>query len=292
MHKKQQLSVPEFIERYPLNNKEDKQGESHMTALAAPDTASGLQGAIESQIIPRLVLSCRSSIHQQTSTPPAVSGKVGQEQIENFCRLLTAPEPQEADRYVAELRQQGASLEWLYLELFGPTARYLGYLWEEDLGDFVDTTLGVGRLQRMVRDFSPEFRISKGNHDSRRRVLLMPMPGENHTFGLTLVAEFFHRAHWHVWGWPLVEGNDLIKLIHKEWFAVVGISVAGQVNLGGLTSLIRDLRRESANSTIGVVVGGPIFLTQPDLTRKVGADAMAVDARQAVQQAESLLDLT
>jgi methanogenic corrinoid protein MtbC1 len=39
------------------------------------------------------------------------------------------------------------------------------------------------------------------------------------------------------------------------------------------------------------MVGGPVFLDRPELAALVGADASAVDARQAALQAESLLAL-
>ena len=262
-----------------------------MTGLTGSTTDSGVRSTIDSQIIPRLVLSCRSSLSGEHPHKQAVAGDIGQSQIREFGRLLTAEEPQGAARYVAELRQQGRSLEWLYLELFGPTAQYLGNLWEQDESDFMDVTLGVGRLQQMVREFSPEFQTGRVSPDPRRRVLLMPMPGEDHTFGLTLVAEFFRRAEWNVWGWPLVEEKELSQLIRNQWFAIIGISVAGQVSMRGLAALIREIRRDSVNPSVGMIVGGPVFLQQPELTRKVGADATAVDALQAVQQAESLLEM-
>jgi hypothetical protein len=37
------------------------------------------------------------------------------------------------------------------------------------------------------------------------------------------------------------------------------------------------------------LVGGPLFLTMPDLARRVGADAAAVDAPAAVRLATDML---
>ena len=39
------------------------------------------------------------------------------------------------------------------------------------------------------------------------------------------------------------------------------------------------------------MVGGPMILARPELVALVGADATAVDARQACVQAEHLLEL-
>jgi hypothetical protein len=40
-----------------------------------------------------------------------------------------------------------------------------------------------------------------------------------------------------------------------------------------------------------VLVGGPIFIAHPELVALVGADATAVDGRQAAIQAETMLSL-
>ena len=47
----------------------------------------------------------------------------------------------------------------------------------------------------------------------------------------------------------------------------------------------------SCNPAIGVMVGGPVFLEHPELVRRVGADASAVDAATAVLLAQRLFDL-
>jgi hypothetical protein len=55
--------------------------------------------------------------------------------------------------------------------------------------------------------------------------------------------------------------------------------------------LIRDVRRASRNSGLGILVGGPMFIERPDLVGLVGADATAADGRQATLQAETMLAL-
>ena len=63
-----------------------------------------------------------------------------------------------ARTYVEALRAQGVSLESLYLDLLAGAARRLGEWWASDLCDFADVTVGVGRLQQILRELSPEFR--------------------------------------------------------------------------------------------------------------------------------------
>ena len=44
-------------------------------------------------------------------------------------------------------------------------------------------------------------------------------------------------------------------------------------------------------NSIGILVGGPMFIERPDLVGLVGADATAADGRQATLQAETMLAL-
>jgi hypothetical protein len=77
-------------------------------------------------------------------------------------------------------------------------------------------------------------------------------------------------------------------MVHSNWFAVVGISVALKQQTATLGHTIRAVRQVSCNPTTGILVGGPALSRQPDLARLAGADAPASNAKQAVLRAESL----
>jgi methanogenic corrinoid protein MtbC1 len=49
------------------------------------------------------------------------------------------------------------------------------------------------------------------------------------------------------------------------------------------------VRRVSRNRGIGVLVGGPLFVTTPDYGSSVGCDAVVVDGERAPDYAEALL---
>jgi len=112
-----------------------------------------------------------------------------------------------------------------------------------------------------------------------------------------MVAEFFLREGWDVWGGPAkmsdnpAVSDDVVSLVRSEWFNLVGFSVATDTRLSLLSGSIRAIRRASRNRSIGVMVGGPIFIRRPELVALVGADATAVDAREALLRAESMFAL-
>ena len=243
---------------------------------------------IEVEVVPRLVLAGRAA-----SECAVVAGEevLDAETVEEFVEVLLVNDVVVATSYFEAIRARGVSLEALYLHLLTPAARRLGELWCADLCDFTDVTVALGRLQQALRELSPAFRNEVEPRQHGRRALLMPAPGEQHTFGLFMVAEFFRRAGWDVWGGPPASSHELTSIVRADWFDVVGLSVGCEGRLDVLNLAIRAMRRASRNRAIGVMVGGPVFVGHPELVASVGADATAVDARQALEQANSIVAL-
>ena len=180
----------------------------------------------------------------------------------------------------------------MYLDLLAPTARRLGELWDTDECDFVEVTLAMGRMQRMLRDLSEVFLSDASRGDTVGSVLLTCVPGEQHTLGIIMVGEFLLRDGWRVLvGAPWTE-NDLLSMVESEWFDVIGFSVGCENRLSALKREIRRLRTTSRNPHVQVMVGGKVFADDPTLVERVGANAAAADAREAPRVARSLQTLS
>ncbi len=275
--------------RHPARRRAEATG----AAAKAARQAAPLARMIEAEVVPRLVLAgraaARHAIPEAGGTAPGPGP--GPEDVVALVGLVIGADPAAPLAYVEGLRLRGIALERLYLDLFAVTAQRLGQLWTEDLCSFADVTVGLARLQGLVREYSPAFMPSVEAHDPRRSALLMPVPGEQHTFGLVMVAEFFLRAGWEVRCDPMASGEEVSSTVRNRWFAVAGISVGNNDRLDSVAALIRLVRRESCNRGIGVMVGGRVFAEKPELAGLVGADATATDGRQAALQAETLLAL-
>jgi methanogenic corrinoid protein MtbC1 len=258
-------------------------------ARGRPDQfVSQLTRTIEAEIVPRLVLSRRGTSARR-AVPTIRGGLPSSDAVAEFAEALLARDAAGAAAFVAEARARGTSLETLYLDLLAPAARRLGDLWTVDLCDFTDVTLGLWRLQHMLHELGPAFLSEANRHDYGRQVLLTPLPGEHHTFGLSMVAEFFRRGGWSVCSLPLAAIDDLAKAVRGEWFTLVGFSLGNESRLDQLASGIRLVRQASRNPALGIMVGGPVFIDHPELVARVGADVTAVDARQAPLQARNLV---
>ena len=242
---------------------------------------------IEGEIVPRLVLSRRST-QVPRSGPANLQRYPTDLDIKELVRLLLAHDAPVASAYVEAIRQGGVSLESICLELLAPAARELGVMWAEDECDFMQVTVGLCRLHQVLRVLSAEFRVDECEAQPGRRILLAPMPGDQHTFGITLVAQFLRRAGWEVWHEFSSRSADIVEVLRQNWFTVVGLSVGSETRLDDVATLITLIRQVSRNHSIGVMVGGPLLVDRPEIAALVGADATAVDGNEAVLRAQQM----
>ena len=252
-----------------------------------------LADALEHSVIPRLLQAHGHSDGDADGDAPDFADQTGRpisrDDVRELVRLLLLPDDMPARAAVKAFRMRGVPRSLLCTDLMVPAARLLGELWEQDLCTFVDVTVAVGRLQQALRDMSAGLAFRPADSESVRRVLLVPAPGEQHTFGLVMVSEFFREAGWEVTGGPHPQ-LDPVAQVRKEWVDVVGFTLAGELHLASLTAAIAAVRKASLNPRVGIIVGGPQFLLNPGLAREVGADALAIDGSLAPSIAEKLVE--
>jgi methanogenic corrinoid protein MtbC1 len=212
------------------------------------------------------------------------------EDVAKFARLILKRDTSDAFAFIEKLRARGVTAEVIYLDLLAPSARHLGDLWVADYCDFTEVTIGLGRLQQIMHELSYHFQRNATNLSHNRRVLLLPAPGEQHSFGLLMVSEFFRRSGWDVWSSPRSSDADVQELVQGQGFPLVGFSVSCERHLEDLARTISVVRKHSRNPDVAVMVGGPLVAGYPDMVSHVGADATATDARQAAARARKLLD--
>jgi len=242
---------------------------------------SRLTHTLQTDVIPRLVRQHRDPAADDGPLPSVA-------EVQAFVTALVADDEAETDRLVAALRQRGTSVSTLFIELLTPAARELGVMWEQDRVDFATATVSLGRLQRLMRQLSPDFGREVEHPRHGRRVLLTQPDSEQHMFGLSMVAEFFRRDGWDVLGGVAGIGIEPVAWARRDWFDAVGFSVGSELGLPWLRDTIAAVRLASRNAAIVVLVGGPLFSIHPEWADQVGADA-TTDGRNAPRLAESLV---
>jgi methanogenic corrinoid protein MtbC1 len=263
---------------------------SLLRAAADDDTLHPeVTSAVETRVVPWMVLA-----HRAAALPPRQAGAGPAPTEADIGAMAEAARRNDLATLIAlvdRLCAAGAELDQLYLDLVSPAAARLGQMWHDDTASIAEVTVGLACLQRLVHAFGPAFHQDDLRPDPRRRILLAPLPGEQHSFALVLVAEFLRRAGWDADNGRVLSTAGLCDLLRREWFALAGLSVSCTTRLDTIAAIIHAMRQASRNRALGIIVGGPLFTLHPEFVAQVGADAMAVDARHAVVQADSLVGL-
>jgi len=262
--------------------------ESHPLSKACTpeEYLSSLVKTIEGNILPHIVehhLKADRLENGQLNVPAHPS--VSDAHIDALMLLLLQDDAGPSANYVKELFAQGIELEELYLNLLTPVARKLGERWESDEADFTQVTVALWRIKQLMYDLSPIFQEYAEYKQQGKSVMLVPLPGSQHTLGLFMVSEFFARAGWRVWGELAATEADILRMAKTQWFDVVGLAASVREQFPDLKRMIAEVRSVSLNPHVGIMIGSPVFNQNPDLIEDLGADMVGIDAVDALEKA-------
>lgn len=243
---------------------------------------------MELELIPRLLAHARSNVGQP-DWPTRPNLGIAPGEVDAFVQACLSHDEERCPAIVSALIQTGVPLERICLDLLTPAARTLGIMWEEDEVDFLEVTLGLGRMQRVVRDLGRRVAAETPMSEDAGQAFLCAMPDEQHSLGLAMVAEFFVADGWGVTVGPPLGAEDVIHEVGAHWYDVVGLSAGIVERIPRIIEMIQQIRAASLNAEIAVMVGGQAFKENPDLVTRVGADASAPDAAQCPMVARTLV---
>ena len=243
---------------------------------------------LDQEIIPRLLVSHQANSSLESLAIPG-QRKILAAEVDLLSGLAINGNQQSCIDLIQKLIAKQVSIESIYLDLIPRTARKLGELWEEDVVSFADVTIGLWRLQHVLYELTKDFQLKNSMPIENLNALLIPAPKSQHTLGLFIVAEFFRKAGWRVWGEPNLSLEQINNLIFSQWFDVIGISIGFSDQLVGLNELIASLRSRSMNAHVSFMVGGPLYNSDPDLFDEINAEIKSGDANEAIRIAEIIV---
>ena len=258
---------------------------------------------VASELIPRLLMVHRSGASDESAARDAtVNAKKGRiditettDVIAEFTQSVLSEDANAAAAYAALLHEKGLSIQTIFLHVLQPVARRLGDLCNQDVCHDVEVTVGMWRLQSLVRDLSAAFQAEAPPVASNRSVLVATQPGEPHMLGMRLDAEFFWRAGWDVVCEFPATDSELSALVTDQWFDVLDLSLSNAFQrdhrLAAMTATIQAVRRASFNPNLCVMVCGRVFLDHPEFSLLVGADVGCSTSAKVVAQAKSVLKI-
>jgi hypothetical protein len=120
------------------------------------------------------------------------------------------------------------------------------------------------RIHGMLNQLSPSFHAGANStqleRSGERRILMTTMPGQQHTLGLSMLAEFFRRDGWVVLAIPAPEPGLIQASLSTNWFDLLALSASTDAEIEDLGSTILAARKTSRNPRLSIMVGGPLPL--------------------------------
>jgi MerR family transcriptional regulator, light-induced transcriptional regulator len=310
------VEVPDtMLERLRANPDQNNPAWGELAALGGLDADGAIKSTAEStepepsyerigdvvagELIPRLLMVHRTAVADESTSGTVNAGAKRIEitetsdVIEEFTQCVLSEDPTAAGTYAALLHEKGLAIESIFLHVLQPVARRLGDLCNLDVCHDVEVTVGMWRLQSLVRDLSADFQAEAPPVASNHSVLVATQPGEPHMLGMRLDAEFFWRAGWDVMCEFPATDEELKNLVTEQWFDVLDLSLSSAFQrdhrLAAMTATIQAVRRASFNPNLRVMVCGRIFLEHPEYSLLIGADVGCSTAAKVVMRAESTL---
>lgn len=275
--------------RRPLRGARPQRGTVRPAASAREGpraTPNSVNSLIQDQIIPRLLLAHSHSLPRGRalgvlSADPADAAR--------FASLPLELEADELLDVVEAFIDRGVSVESVFVDLLAASARRLGQHWEEDECDFLDVTMGLWRLQEVMRQVALRYPPQPQGVDGGRSALFSPLPGDEHVLGTLMVEEVFARAGWQTEALISPKRKELLQIIAERHYNLIGLTISCDCPNAILADLISAIRSVSRAPRVQVLIGGHMVNANPGIVEAVGADGTAVDACSVLALAEKLV---
>lgn len=185
--------------------------------------------------------------------------------------------------------KSGEDLEDFYLKVIKPSLYKIGIMWEKGEISVPHEHLATSIISRVMANLYTKFiLVDKTEH---KNAVITACPNEFHEIGARMVADLLEKDGWNVnYLGANVPEKELIDMLIEDPPFLLGISVAMPYNVDKVISMINNIKNNSELNGIKILVGGKIFLENPDLWEKTGADEFAADASKAVIKANKLLE--
>lgn len=217
--------------------------------------------------------------------------------VDRFCRAVTDADLAAFDELKADFKRARISASALADHYIPEVARRLGQAWEDDRLSFAGVTMGVARLQAILRELGASWSADAlGRADGPTMLLLLP-EGEQHTLGAMVIAGRLRRMGVSVSMQIAPDLTELSKFVSNRAFDGAMISVTCEDRLETCGKLIKTLKNASKGRLM-VAIGGAILDDAEDVVRLTGADvvtndlSLALDAMGIVVGCSPVLELS
>lgn len=203
-----------------------------------------------------------------------------------LARAVAASDYSQFESLRPELRRARITETELVDSYFPAVARFLGCEWAEDRAAFTDVTMGLARMQAILRQVGRDW-ASNGMARADGLTVLIVLPvGEQHSFGMMVLAGQLRRQGISVQMQIGARPEELRTLVAQCAFDCAMISVACEAKLELCRKVVNALK-DGSDGRLWVAVGGVVLSRPVDVRAATGADIATNDPMIALQGARS-----
>ena len=202
-----------------------------------------------------------------------IARKLDQDLLSELERAALSENPADCKKAVKTALDDGTRPEDIADFYIPALARSMGDLWCIDQLSFAGVTIGVSRLQAMLRALGPNWASDNATESETASILLFVPQDVYHTLGAIVLSSQLRRKGFSV---KLVLGGkpeDIVDRLSRTRFEAIFISASSCETLESLRNII-DIVRTSSVDQRPIVVGGSILdvVEEDDVTAFTGAD--------------------
>jgi methanogenic corrinoid protein MtbC1 len=198
-----------------------------------------------------------------------------------YLAALRAGDRRRAFGIVEDAHARGLDMGALYLHVLQPSLREVGRLWQENQMTVAEEHLATAITQMVMARTA--IAAADAVVPSTRSLVAACAETERHDVGLRMVCDLLEREGWDAtYLGATVPRDSLARLVRERRPDAVILSASITPHLPQLQGMIASLREATGDAAPFVMVGGRPFLEDPELARRLGADATARDALLAV----------
>jgi MerR family transcriptional regulator, light-induced transcriptional regulator len=201
-----------------------------------------------------------------------------------LARALAASDHAPFEALRTELRRARVNETELVDSYFPAVARFLGREWAEDRAPFTDVTMGVARMQSILRQVGRSWDSNAAASVDSATVLMVLPDGEQHSFGVMVLTGQLRRQGISVQMQIGARPAMLQGLVRTSEFDCAMVSVACEEKLEFCRGVVKAIK-DGSEGRLWVAVGGAVLERPVDVRAATGADVATNDPMIALQGA-------
>ncbi|MBI4321827.1 MAG: cobalamin B12-binding domain-containing protein [Chloroflexi bacterium] len=206
----------------------------------------------------------------------------------HYLAALQESDRRRAQRLLREAIMSGFRESELLQEVVSPAVEAMASTWIEHELSLSQIYVAGLIVRDSVETLSP---VPKPGEKAIGRVVIGTVHGDHHGLGKLIVAAFLRSAGFAVTDLGLsVRSESFVETALAEQASIIAVSALMADAVQRIPGVREEMVRRGANH-LRLLVGGAPFRRDHELFRRVGADACAANAYEAIRVAKGLVEI-